>query len=426
MRMRVYYESYGCTANRGDLEVMLGLLKEAGHEATEDRGDADITLINTCSVKGTTYRRMLRRIRELVERGDRVLVAGCLPLIDPESVLGLRPHGVISCRTLEAVVEAAETIWRRKSRFIRIHGDGRRAGMPRCPLHPVSAIVNIADGCTSSCTYCSVRLARGKLRSLNPDEVVGEVRSALGRGQREILLTAQDTAAYGLDLGRSLPELLETVCSLEGRFMVRVGMMNPKNAVRILPGLLKAYESEKVYKFLHLPVQSGDDGVLELMGRGYRAEEYVKVVEAFRSRFPDLHLATDVIVGFPGEGRREFERTLDVVERTMPDKVNISRFSPMPGTEAARMKGPDPREVAERSRLLASLVRRMGSGVNRGYLGTERWGLVTECGKKGGFTVRLSNYKPAIVGEGRPGEFIRVRITGYTPTYLVGENVGEL
>jgi len=425
--MRVYCETYGCTANRGDTEAMLGLLEEAGHRLTQNPEDADILLINTCAVKGATYRRMLRRIGELLETQKRVLVAGCLPLIDPKSVLAMRPHGVISCRTLDRVVTVAEALAGGETGIFWIDGKrAKRAGMPKHRLHGVSAIVSIAEGCTSSCTYCSVRLARGAIRSLEIEEVTEEVKSAVSSGLKEILLTAQDTAAYGADTGRSLPELLERICALEGNFMVRVGMMNPRNAKKILPGLLRAYESERVYKFLHLPLQSGDDGILELMGRGYRAEDYINIVNEFRNAFPDLYLATDVIAGFPGEGEREFKRTVEVLEMTAPDKVNISRFSPMPGTEAAGLPRPGGREVSERSRALYSLARRIGSEINRTYLGREWWGLITEPGKRGGYTVRLPNYKPAVVPEGTPGDFIKIRVTGSTPTYLLAENLGKV
>jgi len=423
--MKVYYESYGCTANRGDLEIMLGLLAASGHEPISSQESADVLLINTCAVKGATYRKMLRRIGELKKTGKGVLVTGCLPLIDSESVLGLHPNGVISCRTIDSVVGAVESIARGGS-FRRIRGDfRRRAGIPRHRLHPISAIINIAEGCTSACTYCSVKLARGGLRSLPVEDAVAEAESSVRSGMKEILLTAQDSAAYGLDIGSDLPSLLRRICAIEGRFMIRVGMMNPKNVKTILPDLLEAYGDEKVYKFLHLPVQSGDDGVLELMDRGYRCSDYVEIVESFRNRFPDLYLATDVIVGFPGEGDAEFRNTVDIIERTKPDKVNISRFSPMPGTKAAEMKAPNSGKVAERSRLLASIVRRIGQKRNREYVGREWLGLVTERGKKGGFTVRLPNYKPTIVRDATPGEFIRVRITGHTPTYLFAENLGR-
>jgi MiaB/RimO family radical SAM methylthiotransferase len=247
------------------------------------------------------------------------------------------------------------------------------------------------------------------------------VRGAVLNGYREILLTSQDTASYGMDKGSSLPELLKKITSIEGKFRIRVGMMNPATTKRILPELLDAFESDKIYKFLHLPVQSGNDDVLARMRRGYTVDEFLRIVEAFKQRFEDLYLATDIIVGFPGEGREEFEDTCELIEEVKPDKVNLTRFSPMPNTDAARMKQVEGREVKMRSRLLSDICRRIGYERNLRYVGRVEEGLVVEEGLKGGYIVRLPNYKPAILTKADLGEFLQVRITGARPTYLLGE-----
>jgi MiaB/RimO family radical SAM methylthiotransferase len=250
-----------------------------------------------------------------------------------------------------------------------------------------------------------------------------EVKGVLRSGYCEILLTTQDTAAYGLDLNMNLPELLNSITALEGEFKIRVGMMNPANTKRILPELLKAYESEKIYKFLHLPVQSGDDRVLATMRRGYTVKDFLRIVRAFRQKFPNLYLATDVIVGFPGESEEEFMRTCELIEKVKPDKTNVSRFSPLPGTDAARMPQLDGREIARRSRVMSELCRRITYEQNRLYVRQTVRGLVTERGWKGGYIVRLPNYKLAILQNAGLGDFINVKITAAKPTYLLAEKV---
>ena len=421
--MRVYCETYGCTANRGDAELMLGQLTAAGHEVVPDLAKANAVILNTCAVKGTTYRKMLRRLRELRNlNGKRLVVAGCLPLIDLASIEQIGAlAGIISCRSIGGIAEVFERI-ARDEQNIRIleRAPCEKPTMPKLRSSKASAIVAICEGCTSNCSYCSVKFARGELRSFDTRSILNEVEAAIKAGYREILLTAQDTAAYGLDGGTRLPDLLNSITSLEGKFKIRIGMMNPKNVIPNLPELLDAYASEKIYKFLHMPVQSGDDGVLEAMRRGYTVNDFMRIVDAFRERFEDLYLATDVIVGFPGEGEREFVHTCELIESAKPDKVNLTRFSPMPGTDAAQMPQVNGREMARGSRALSARCRTIGHEQNQRYVGRVVKGLVTEPGKKGGYVVRLQNYKPAIVSSAELGEFVDVKIVEARPTYLLG------
>jgi len=422
--MRVYCETFGCTMNRGDSELMLGCLKAAGHEPTENLEDADLLIINTCAVKGPTQRRVLRRLGELRRLdGKRIVVAGCLPLIDLPSVERLGTFAsVVSCHSVSSIPALVERIARGETDVRELKREPcEKPCLPKLRSSSVSAIVAISEGCTSSCSYCSVRLARGRLHSFSTESILSEIENAVGLGYREVLLTSQDTAAYGIDLDTSLPELLNSIAALEGKFKVRVGMMNPATARRIMPELLEAYESDKIYKFLHLPVQSGDDDVLAAMRRGYTAREFVEIVEAFCERFEDLYLATDIIVGFPGEEEREFMHTCELIEEIRPDKVNLTRFSPMPGTDAAKMRQVDGREVKRRSKMLSARCREIGYEQNKRYIGRVMEGLVIEEGEKGGYVVRLPNYKPAIVRDGKIGDLVTITITDAHPTYLLGE-----
>jgi len=425
--MRVYCETFGCTMNRGDTELMLGCLKEAGHEPTKNLSDADVIVVNTCAVKGPTQRRVLRRLRELRELdGKPIVVAGCLPLIDLKSIERIGTFaGLVSCHSLGSISAVVETIAKGETNVRELdHLMLEKPSMPKLRSNNTSAIVAIAEGCISDCSYCSVRLARGKLRSFDEKAILLEIEKALDDGGREILLTAQDTAAYGIDSSKNLPELLNKIVDIDGKFMVRVGMMNPKTTKHILPRLLDAYESEKIYKFVHLPVQSGDDDVLQAMRRGYTVDDFLKIVEGFRERFDDLYLATDIIVGFPTEGEKEFMNSCELIEKVRPDKVNLTRFSPMPGTDATKMKRVDEREVKRRSRLLNEICHSIGHEINRNYIGRTAECLVVEEGKRGNYTARLKNYKPAIVENATIGEFAKIDITDARPTYLIGKITG--
>ncbi len=411
--MRVYIETYGCTANRGDTELLLGQLKVANIPIASTLEEADTVVINTCAVKGVTYRRMLSRIQALRRLGKRVVVAGCLPLIDPKSIRGL---DAISCRSITSLPKVI-----RDGCGQVLFGEAvEKPLLPRTRLSRVSAVVQIAEGCLSQCSYCSVRMARGRLRSFKPESIERQVRQAVEEGAKEILLTSQDNAVYGRDIGTDLPSLLERLILIEGNFRVRVGMMNPSFMPEIQDRLVEVFSSPKIYKFLHLPVQSGSDRILQSMRRGYRTEDFESLVSFFRSRVPDLQLVTDIIVGYPGESEEDFQRSCELLLRIMPDKVNISRFSPMPGTEASKLKQLDSAEIARRSREISRLCLDIGLQVNRQYLRRRLRVLVTEEGTRGGFIGRTHNYKPVVLWEARLGEEMEVEISGAKSTYLLG------
>ena len=258
--MRVYCETYGCTANRGDEELMLGQLVERGYTPARRFDEADVVIVNTCAVKGVTHRKMIRRLRELRANGKRVVVAGCLPLIDPASIEEVGDFGMVSCKSLDAITEVLGCAARGERAKILRSPPLEKPCMPKLRSSEVSAIVAISEGCVSNCSYCSVKFARGQLRSFEPENILGEIEGALRAGHREILLTSQDTAAYGFDSNTSLPELLNSITSLAGEFRVRMGKMNPASAKLVLPELIDAYGSEKVYKFYTCLCRAGTIG----------------------------------------------------------------------------------------------------------------------------------------------------------------------
>jgi len=297
--------------------------------------------------------------------------------------------------------------------------------LPRIPVNPVVSVVPINYGCLGNCSYCCVHFARGRLRSYSIDDVVERVKQDLVSGAKEVWLTSQDTACYGKDIGASLADLLGRICEVEGDFFVRVGMMNPDHAIEILDELVKTYRDEKVFKFLHLPLQSGDDEVLKLMNRCYTVEDFRAVVQAFRKEIPKLTLSTDVICGFPGESREAFGRTKRLIAEVQPDIVNVSKFFSRPRTPAEKMVALSPQEVKRRSREVAELSRRISFGKNRGWRGWEGTVLFDERGKGESWMGRNFAYKPIVVkgGESLVGRFVQVRVVNAFSSYLEAELV---
>ncbi|NJE43181.1 tRNA (N(6)-L-threonylcarbamoyladenosine(37)-C(2))-methylthiotransferase [Thermococcus sp. GR6] len=420
--IKVHVETYGCTRNKADAEIMEAILLRAGYELVETPESADYVVVNTCAVKDPTEKHMRERIKELLDSGKRVIVTGCLTHVNPD-IIDPRVSGILGVKSIDRIAEAID-LAERDGKLVSVEGWRERSldklGLPRLWRSGVAFVVPISEGCLNACTYCATRFARGVLRSYKPELVVRWVKEALARGYREIQLSSEDTGCYGLDIGTNLAELLDEITSIEGEFRIRVGMMNPNHAIKFLDELIEVYQDEKVYKFLHLPVQSGDNEVLRRMGRTYTVEEFEEIVNEFRRKIPGLNLNTDIIVGFPGETEEAFQNTVELVKRVRPDKINVSRYSPRPGTIAAKWKQLPGWKVKERSRLLHRLRLQIAYEINQDYVGREIEVLIHGEGKKGGVEGRTFNYKDIILDDGAPGELINVRVTWAGSTYLKG------
>jgi len=254
------------------------------------------------------------------------------------------------------------------------------------------------------------------------------VRKDLATGVREFWLTSQDTACYGRDIGTSLAELLSALCSFEGDFRIRVGMMTPNTALDVLEELIQAFGSPKVFKFVHLPVQSGDDQVLKRMRRFYSVADFRKIVSKFREHFPEMTLSTDVICGFPGESEKAFEKTLHLIREVEPDVVNVSKFFPRPGTPAADMQEDcvSAFEIRRRSGVAAELVKEISFARNQHWMCWTGGILVDEVGKMPGSWIgRNMAYKPVVVKSDAIllGKSLRAKVVRAFSTYLEGEVV---
>jgi len=250
---------------------------------------------------------------------------------------------------------------------------------------------------------------------------VEAARKLVLSGCVEVQLAAQDTAAYGMDIGTSLPDLLEMMQTIQGNFMVRIGMMNPDTARQHLAGLIEALRSPRIFKFLHIPLQSGSDRVLKNMARRYSSSDFLDLVSDLRSSCPDLSINTDVIVGFPGETEGDFLQTLDIIKHAQPDKVNVTRFSRRPGTAAARLYDMPDRIKKERSRALTRLWLEIAAQRNLQYVGEDLAALVTERGRGHTMKARAVNYQGIVVeGDVPLGAYIKVKITESNPFYISG------
>lgn len=421
--VRIAIETFGCTANHADSQLMKNLLEGAGHRVVD--GEADLYVVNTCTVIRATERRVMRRLQELEHRGVPYIVAGCLPAAQPELLSELSPLAVLTPSTLQSIVDVVGVDYPVINSCLRSKQQGQEDHTPPSPPQSPHTIA-IARGCTGSCSYCIVKRARGHLRSVPETEVVEKVKRAVHWGIKEIHLTAQDVGAYGLDTKSSLARLLRCVCSVEGEFFVRVGMMNPSTVLPQASELLEAFLHPKVFKFVHMPVQSGSDEVLSAMGRGYTVEQFEHLCTLFRERLGECTLCTDVIVGYPTESEEDFERTLDLIKRLEPDKLNITRFSARPHTPAFRLSQLPDWIKKERSRRLTRLYMVIAKKRQKRHVGNRMSVLVCERVKEGSVVARDAAYRNVVIRREYPiGAVLDVRVVRAHPMYLVAEPLDE-
>ncbi|MBT8171796.1 tRNA (N(6)-L-threonylcarbamoyladenosine(37)-C(2))-methylthiotransferase [Candidatus Bathyarchaeota archaeon] len=419
----VYVKSFGCSANLADGEIISGCLSKAGYKLLKDPQNAKFVIYNTCAVKSQTENRIIDLLRK-VPKDKQLIVTGCLPAInykrlekdvDFDGVTGPGP-GIKIVEVLERVSNGEKII------SFKTYSQSDLS-LPRIPVNPVVSIIPINYGCLGDCSYCCVHFARGQLRSNSIENVVNRVKKDVDNGFKEFWLTSQDTACFGKDIDCSLVDLLDQVCQIKGEFFIRLGMMNPDQVLAMVNKLVEAYKSNKLFKFLHLPVQSGDNQVLGLMNRRYKVDEFKTIIQTFRNEFPQLTLATDVICGYPGESKEAFENTKKLIADIKPDVVNVSKFFSRPQTPAEKLNPLLPKELNRRSREMAKLSRKISFEKNKAWINWEGIVLFNERGKEESLMGRNFAYKPVVIKTNNSllGRFINVRIVDAFPTYLQGK-----
>jgi MiaB-like tRNA modifying enzyme len=416
--MKFYFESYGCTMNQGESKIMQDILVDRGHEITFDESQSDVLVLVTCTVIETTERKMWKRLRAFTDSGKLVVVAGCMTTVQFNEILRNSPDALILApQLLKDIGKVADLL--SQGEITPETSDVTSSDKKRS----AEAIIPVSTGCLGICTYCITRLARGSLKSFNEDMVIKSIKNVVADGYKEIRLSSQDTAAYGVDINSNLADLLKKIVGLEGEFRVRVGMMNPQNALPILDDLIDAYKNDKIFKFLHIPVQSGSEKVLNRMGRNYSTSDFFHVVGRFREAIPNITISTDLIVGFPGEDDSDFDESVKLVKELKPNILNITRFSPRPNTEAIKMDNQIPSRIAkDRSRELTKLHFEISRKINETLVGDKSRILITEHGKNGTLMGRTDSYLPVIMEDNVDiCDFVDVKITEAKDTYLKGK-----
>ncbi|MHA1751813.1 MAG: tRNA (N(6)-L-threonylcarbamoyladenosine(37)-C(2))-methylthiotransferase [Candidatus Helarchaeota archaeon] len=354
--LNYYIRSFGCTFNKNSAQIMEGLLLKNNYNKVEYPKLANIIIINTCMVKINTENKILYLISDFVKKyPDKILIiAGCMPEVISKKLKSIAPNAILigpfyTTELISLIEKNKENLTPKCLIGKRIED---KIDSPKNEQNKLIKIVPISQGCVNSCHYCVVKLAMGKLRSYPLDKIISYIQKSVKNGVKEIQLTAQDLSAYGIDSKNSLIDILAKITKINGEFKTRLGMMNPSTLFPIIDGLLDKCDNDKIYKFFHIPVQSGDNVVLEKMNRKYRIEDFIEICNKIKKKFKDYTLSTDIICGYPGETDENFHNTIKLIKMIKPDIINISKYSHRPGTVASKLKDLPSKIKKERSTLL--------------------------------------------------------------------------
>ena len=417
---KIFVEAYGCSASFADSEMISGLILNGGHTLVDNSSDSDLNIVVTCSVKDATANKMIHRIKSLKKKP--LVVAGCLPKAEIETVEKFTENAsLLGPNSLGKTLQVIDSTLKGKKLVALDDTDLSKVGLPKVRLNPIVGIVEIASGCLSECTFCQTKLSKGDLTSYRIGDIVRQIENEINEGCKEIWLTSTDNGCYGFDIGTDLPTLVNAVSEIPEDFKIRVGMMNPMYMVRIKEKLVDSFDNPKTYRFLHVPVQSGSNKVLNDMKRGHTAETFKDVVRKVKDKFPDFTISTDIIVGFPTEIKEDFEKTLELLKETRPDVVNLSKYSARPGTEASEWIQIDSSEVKRRSKIVFELINKISLENNKKWIGWQGEVLFNEKTEEG-IKGRNFAYKSVFVKDTvQIGQKSTVKIIGVTKHSLIGQ-----
>ena len=429
-----YVETYGCQQNEADSEKLRGYLVQSGYRIVSEAEGSDVVIMNTCAIREHAEQRVFGNLGALTHTkrrhpGQKIFLCGCMAGETKVSdrIKKSYPHvdGVFSTHHLWQFPEILWNVLNKKKRqfYIEDEPGSIAEGIPQVRDGKLKAWVSIMYGCNNFCTYCIVPYVRGRERSRQPEDILAECRSVIASGAREITLLGQNVNSYGKDLscGMDFADLLEAIARIPGEFLIRFMTSHPRDASTKLFDTMARYD--KIAKQLHLPFQSGSSRVLKAMNRHYDRETYLEKVNYAKAVMPDLVLTSDVIVGFPGETEDEFEETISLIEAVHYDSLFTFIFSPRPGTPAAAMEDPTPKEEKNRRfDRLCDVQNRISVEIHNNYVGKTMRCLVDGMDKdmltartEGGRLVRFASCESLI------GTYQNITITGATTWSLTGE-----
>ena len=436
---KVYIETMGCQMNKSDTERMLGMLSHFGYEETENPKDADLLMVNTCSIRQLSEDKSFSLIgtwgrwKKESKPDLKIGFCGCVAQQKAEQIFKrahyvdfvLGTHNIYKLPEIIKAVENGEKI----CECTETHKTEDTRGFEIKRAKSVNAWINITEGCNNFCTYCIVPYTRGRERSRLPEVIIQEAKDALAQGHKEITLLGQNVDSYGKDFtdkNYRLADLLKDLNALEGEFRIRFVTSYPTDITDEL--IETVVELDKVCEYFHIPMQSGSSEVLKKMNRRYDRETYSKIVEKVRKMVPDVTITSDFIAGFPGETEEQFVETLTAIDEFELDYSNVAAYSPREKTVAAKWVDKYiPEDIKEeRFQRLNDKVKENCLKSNLKYVGREMEVLVESFYERRGVMIntgKTRNNKTVHIpcDENLIGKFVNVKISGAKTWYLKGE-----
>ncbi len=411
--MRAYIETYGCMLNVSNEEIMKGILERRGCGITDNPDLADTLILNSCSASRPAEKISEEKISNWKREypGKEIVFAGCMPYTEYGMSKDLLPEssfvGPNNCRDIAKVVEKTSS-----GDVVEYLDDRKekRTGLPRIRRNSLVDICDIKHGFPGGCPLDPLS-SGSSTESYMLEDIVDEVKRALDSGCKEIWIAAHNTASYGEDIETSLKDLVDSIVNLPGRFRLRIGTMNVDTAKA--KNLMGIYRSDKVYSYIHLPLLSGSDRILDDMGVKYKSQDFVELVDRLKSNIPDINISTDIVLGYPGEKQMDFKRTKEVVKSTEPDSIEINMLNRPNSTE----EGKNSLEGQE----ILDIVSGISSEKNRDIIGKKREVLVVGRGDRGMPKGRDMSYRELVVDSSRRliGKFVDSEIVDspYGPVF---------
>ena len=442
--MNILFVSLGCDKNLVDSEVMLGMLKERGYTFTDDQTQADAAVVNTCCFINDAKEESIQTILELAElkktgQLKALVVAGCLAQRYQAEIQKEieEVDAIIGTTALEKVVETLDEVLAGK-------GENHLEALDKAPLGGKERVLTtggyfsylkIAEGCNKHCTYCIIPKVRGEYRSVPMELLLDEARQLAGKGIKELILVAQETTLYGMDLygEKKLPELLDRLCEIEGLIWIRIMYCYPEEITQELIDVMK--RQPKICHYLDIPIQSGSDRILKLMGRRTDTAQIEALVDHLREEIQDICIRTTFITGFPTETEEDFTETMEFINRMEFDRLGAFTYSPEEGTPAAGMDGQVEEEIKlRRQQEMMELQQEIAFEAAENMKGRELTVMIEgKLAEEDVYVARTYKDAPSVDGylfvntdwSLMSGDFVKVRVTGANEYDLIGEIIEE-
>ena len=442
--MNILFVSLGCDKNLVDSEVMLGMLKERGYTFTDDQTQADAAVVNTCCFINDAKEESIQTILELAElkktgQLKALIVAGCLAQRYQAEIQKEieEVDAIIGTTALEKVVETLDEVLAGK-------GENHLEALDKAPLGGKERVLTtggyfsylkIAEGCNKHCTYCIIPKVRGEYRSVPMELLLDEARQLAGKGIKELILVAQETTLYGMDLygEKKLPELLDRLCEIEGLIWIRIMYCYPEEITQELIDVMK--RQPKICHYLDIPIQSGSDRILKLMGRRTDTAQIEALVDHLREEIPDICIRTTFITGFPTETEEDFTETMEFINRMEFDRLGAFTYSPEEGTPASGMDGQVEEEIKlRRQQEMMELQQEIAFEAAENMKGRELTVMIEgKLAEEDVYVARTYKDAPSVDGylfvdtdwSLMSGDFVKVRVTGANEYDLIGEIIEE-